>query len=96
MIGVLFLMGTQSTFFGPLKYGILPDHLAGYFYTKSAYASDTDSAQMEVVNQVGPIINQYPAYALKVDHESFSEEYLVKADTFDWVLPRREREKLGL
>ena len=24
---VLFLMGTQSTFFGPLKYSILPDHL---------------------------------------------------------------------
>ncbi|HXH86404.1 MAG TPA: MFS transporter, partial [Nitrospira sp.] len=24
---VLFLMGTQSTFFGPLKYAILPDHL---------------------------------------------------------------------
>lgn len=24
---ILFLMGTQSTFFGPLKYAILPDHL---------------------------------------------------------------------
>jgi len=24
---VLFLMGTQSTFFGPLKYAIIPDHL---------------------------------------------------------------------
>ena len=28
LLGVLFLMGTQSAFFGPLKYGILPDHLA--------------------------------------------------------------------
>ena len=28
LIGVLFLMGTQSAFFGPLKYGILPDHLS--------------------------------------------------------------------
>ncbi len=27
LMGVLFLMGTQSAFFGPLKYGILPDHL---------------------------------------------------------------------
>jgi acyl-[acyl-carrier-protein]-phospholipid O-acyltransferase/long-chain-fatty-acid--[acyl-carrier-protein] ligase len=27
LMAVLFLMGTQSTFFGPLKYGILPDHL---------------------------------------------------------------------
>ncbi len=27
MLVVLFLMGTQSTFFGPLKYSILPDHL---------------------------------------------------------------------
>ena len=27
LIGVLFLMGTQSSFFGPLKYGILPQHL---------------------------------------------------------------------
>lgn len=27
LLGVLFLMGTQSTFFGPLKYSILPDHL---------------------------------------------------------------------
>jgi len=28
LIGVLFLMGTQSTFFGPIKYGILPQHLS--------------------------------------------------------------------
>ncbi|MGD1876042.1 MAG: acyl-[ACP]--phospholipid O-acyltransferase [Kiloniellaceae bacterium] len=27
LIAVLFLMGTQSSFFGPLKYGILPQHL---------------------------------------------------------------------
>ena len=27
LIGVLFLMGTQSAFFGPVKYSILPDHL---------------------------------------------------------------------
>lgn len=29
LLGVLFLMGTQSTFFGPIKYGILPQHLDG-------------------------------------------------------------------
>jgi 1-acyl-sn-glycerol-3-phosphate acyltransferase len=28
LIGLLFLMGTQSTLFGPVKYGILPQHLA--------------------------------------------------------------------
>ena len=28
LIFVLFLMGTQSTFFGPVKYSILPDHLS--------------------------------------------------------------------
>jgi len=28
LLAILFLMGTQSAFFGPLKYGILPDHLA--------------------------------------------------------------------
>ena len=27
LLSVLFLMGTQSAFFGPLKYGILPQHL---------------------------------------------------------------------
>lgn len=27
LLAVLFLMGAQSAFFGPLKYGILPDHL---------------------------------------------------------------------
>lgn len=27
LLSVLFLMGAQSTFFGPLKYSILPDHL---------------------------------------------------------------------
>ncbi len=27
LLGVLFLMGTQSAFFGPLKYSILPNHL---------------------------------------------------------------------
>lgn len=27
LMSVLFLMGTQSTFFGPIKYGILPDQL---------------------------------------------------------------------
>ena len=29
LMGVLFLMGSQSAFFGPLKYGLLPEHLAG-------------------------------------------------------------------
>lgn len=28
LIALLFLMGTQSSFFGPLKYGILPQHLS--------------------------------------------------------------------
>ncbi|NKB58516.1 MAG: acyl-[ACP]--phospholipid O-acyltransferase [Alphaproteobacteria bacterium] len=28
LLTVLFLMGMQSSFFGPIKYGILPDHLA--------------------------------------------------------------------
>ncbi|WP_138379050.1 MFS transporter [Luteithermobacter gelatinilyticus] len=28
LMATLFLMGSQSAFFGPLKYGILPDHLA--------------------------------------------------------------------
>jgi len=28
LMSVLFLLGTHSTFFGPLKYAILPDHLA--------------------------------------------------------------------
>ncbi len=27
LVGALFLMGVQSSFFGPIKYGILPDHL---------------------------------------------------------------------
>lgn len=27
LMAILFLMGTQSAFFGPLKYGILPEHL---------------------------------------------------------------------
>lgn len=27
LLGVLFLMGTQSAFFGPVKYSIIPDHL---------------------------------------------------------------------
>ena len=27
LVGLLFLMGTHSTFFGPAKYSILPDHL---------------------------------------------------------------------
>ncbi|MGI9373296.1 MAG: acyl-[ACP]--phospholipid O-acyltransferase [Hyphomicrobiales bacterium] len=27
LLGVLFLLGAQSTFFGPIKYGILPQHL---------------------------------------------------------------------
>jgi len=33
LLGVLFLMGTHSTFFGPLKYAILPQHLAEHELT---------------------------------------------------------------
>lgn len=33
LLAVLFLMGAQSTFFGPLKYGILPQHLAEHELT---------------------------------------------------------------
>jgi hypothetical protein len=27
LVALLFLMGAQSTFFGPLKYSIIPEHL---------------------------------------------------------------------
>lgn len=27
LIAILFLMGTQSTFFGPVKYSIIPQHV---------------------------------------------------------------------
>jgi len=33
LVGVLFLMGAQSTAFGPLKYGILPQHLGEHELT---------------------------------------------------------------
>jgi len=33
LLAVLFLMGAQSAFFGPLKYGILPQHLAAHELT---------------------------------------------------------------
>ena len=28
MLGVLFLLGVQSAFFGPIKYSIIPQHLS--------------------------------------------------------------------
>lgn len=30
LLGLLFLMGTQSAFFGPVKYSIMPDHLESH------------------------------------------------------------------
>ena len=30
LLGLLFLMGTQSAFFGPIKYSIMPDHLTSH------------------------------------------------------------------
>lgn len=35
MLGTVFLMGLQSTFFGPLKYSILPQHVAPHELTKA-------------------------------------------------------------
>ena len=34
LLGVLFLMGAQSTFFGPIKYSILPQHLKSHELVK--------------------------------------------------------------
>ena len=73
---------------------LLPDHIAGYFYSRSAYGITGENERGNLLAAVEPLIEQFPKYCYKIMEEKFQEEYLLPSTTFDHVLPKEEREAL--
>jgi len=73
---------------------LLPDHIAGYFYSRIAYGLAGENVRESLLSAVEPIYKQVPNSCHMIVEEKFREEYLLPSTTFDHVLPKREREAL--
>lgn len=73
---------------------VLPDYLAGYFYSADVYRSENNTARKSLAMEIKSSIDQWPSRVLKVMDETFKESYLVEPHIFDRVLPKKERERL--
>lgn len=73
---------------------LLPDHLAGFFYSSDAYGQHVGNERNHLLQAVKHILSSWPDYALDVREQAFREDYLAEKDVFGQVIPKRAREKL--
>lgn len=73
---------------------LLPDHVAGYIYSRKAYGVTGENARGGLLTAVEPLVELIPKSCFKTLEEHFREEYLLPSTTFDSVLPKNEREAL--
>lgn len=73
---------------------LLPDFLAGYNYSREAYGVGNENNWNELLTTIEPIHSQWPGHSIVSDEMSFDLDYLIPEDTFDHVIPRRDRERL--
>ena len=73
---------------------LLPDHMAGYLYSRKTYGVSDENVRRDLLTAVEPLFTQVPLPCYKIIEQNFQEEYLLPPTTFDHVLPKREREAL--
>lgn len=73
---------------------LLPDFVAGYVYSGAVYGDGRDNERQELLKMIAGIYSKWPYYALKNSEIDFDLIFLLSEDTFDYVMPRRERERL--
>lgn len=73
---------------------LLPDHVAGYLYSRKVYGVSDENEKKELLAGVEPLMEQIPPWCFKIVEENFQEAYLLPPTTFDHVLPKKEREAL--
>ena len=73
---------------------LLPDHLAGYYYSQRVYGETTDNDRRNILHAVEPAIAKWPPTCYRLLEGPFKEEYLLDRNVFDHVLPKKQREEL--
>lgn len=70
---------------------LLADYLAGYHYSRLAYKSQQENDWIKLLTAVRPMVNKLPTHCHRVTEEQFGEEYLLTPQSFDGILPKKER-----
>lgn len=78
----------------PLLY--LPDHLAGFHYSRTAYEGEGKNDRGSTLDAVVALISKWPPPCLRLREEPFEDEYLLEKSVFDHVLPKKKRDQLLL
>lgn len=71
---------------------LLPDHLAGFYYSQKAYGKDLGNDRKDILYAIEPIIDKWPSECFRVNEYQFGEDYLLHPEVFDHVLPKKQRE----
>lgn len=71
---------------------LLPDHLAGFYYSKKMYGRDLENSRENILHALEPILNKWPGECFRVFEYHFGEKYLLHPEVFDHALPKKQRE----
>ena len=71
---------------------LLPDHLAGFYYSKKMYGKGLENSRKDLLHVLEPILEKWPSECFRVFEYHFGEEYLLDPEVFDYVLPEKQRE----
>ena len=72
----------------------LADYIAGYFYSLKAYGETSSDERASLIKAANQSMSKIPEYCLMLQEEVFKETYLLPKETFDNVLPYKERHRL--
>lgn len=70
---------------------LLADYLAGYHYSRVAYAAQQENDWMDLLTAVRPMVSKLPTGCHRVTEEPFRETYLLTTDTVNRIPPKKKR-----
>lgn len=71
---------------------LLPDHLAGFYYSKKMYGKGLENNRENILDALEPILDKWPSECFRVFEYHFGEKYLLHHEVFDHALPKKQRE----
>jgi hypothetical protein len=73
---------------------LLPDHLAGFYYSQKAYGKGTENDRKDFLQAAEALIAKWRPDCVLVSEYQFGEDYLLHRGVFDHVQPRKQRQAL--
>ena len=62
---------------------MLPDHIAGYIYSLSAYGKGPENEWAELITEIERVVSQWPQGPISVGNHEFTDEFPIDVVKFE-------------